>query len=99
MANELLETSEGKAFISNLEAVEGPAIASSLFPDATPGRSSSAAGKAAGQSAAGGQQAPPNTPNTTRPPSTTAEINATIKSSPPPSPQPCSSREVCTDTG
>ena len=94
--NELLETSEFKSFISSLNSfpVEGPAFASSLFPDATPGRSSSAAGKAAGQSAAGGQQAPPNTPNTTRPPSTTAEINATIKSSPPPSPQPCSSREV-----
>ena len=94
--NELLETSEFKSFISSLNSfpVEGPAFASSLFPPGGAASEAKPAGKAGGQSAAGGQQAPPNTPNTTRPPSTTAEM-ATIKSSPPPSPQPCSSREVC----
>ena len=98
--NELLETSEFKSFISSLNSfpVEGPAFASSLFPPGGGGggaasEASGSAKKASGQSGAGGQQAPPNTPNTTRPPSTTAEIS-TIKSSPPPSPQPCSSREV-----
>ena len=92
--NELLETSEFKSFISSLNSfpVEGSAFASSSLPGTSSASTSEVKPAASsGQSTA----APPNTPNTTRPPSATAELSANqIKSSPLPSPQPCSSREV-----
>ena len=92
--NELLETSEFKSFISSLNSfpVEGSAFASSSLPGTSSTSTSEVKPLASGQSTA----APPNTPNTTRPPSATAEMTSAnqIKSSPPPSPQPCSSREL-----
>ncbi len=97
--NELLETSEFKSFISSLNSFPVDGHALSAGPSTSGGETSSGSGTAgtSGTSTSGPSSgkkscaAPPNTPNTTRPPSVTADM---IKPSPPPSPQPCSSREL-----